>query len=86
MRTKEYQAAVDSFDKALEMAKVQGDKAAESAIRKAIEDVNKKIVQSIKEGENEEQQGQEVDGAEEQEVKGDQPATTQEAEEIGTGK
>jgi hypothetical protein len=48
VKSKDYQAAVDSFEKALEMSKAQGDKAAEQAIRKAIEDVNKKIVDDIK--------------------------------------
>ena len=72
VRTKDYQAAVDSFDKALEMAKVQGDKAAESAIRKAIEDVNKKIVDSIKEGDADDKPDRIQEEEEpEQEVKGD---------------
>ncbi|KAK2191054.1 hypothetical protein NP493_60g01047 [Ridgeia piscesae] len=38
------QAALDQFENSLDMAKVQGDKAAEFAIKKAIEDINSKIV------------------------------------------
>ena len=45
----ELQAALDSFERALDMAKVQGDEAAEAAIKKAIDDVNAKIVRDIKE-------------------------------------
>ncbi|XP_070570632.1 outer dynein arm-docking complex subunit 4-like isoform X4 [Ptychodera flava] len=59
------QAAIDSFERSLEMAKLQGDEAAEQAIVKAIEDVNDKIVKGIKEGEEGEEKGDEekpVDG------------------------
>ena len=45
----DYQEALDSFEKALDMARLQNDKQAESAIKKALEDVNKKIVKGIKE-------------------------------------
>lgn len=46
----DYQAALGSFEAALDMAKVQRDEAGEAAIKKAIDDVNSKIVHSIKEG------------------------------------
>jgi hypothetical protein len=52
----EYQAALGSFESALDMAKAQRDTAAEGAIKKAIDDVNKKIVQELK---KEEQKGDE---------------------------
>ncbi|ELU16005.1 hypothetical protein CAPTEDRAFT_154109 [Capitella teleta] len=45
----ELQEALDSFEKSLDMAKVQGDSAAEGAIKKALEDVNNRIVSGIKE-------------------------------------
>lgn len=52
VKSRDYQAALDSFGKALEMANYQNDSAAEVAIRRAIEDVNQKIVAEIKEGKN----------------------------------
>jgi hypothetical protein len=45
----ELQEALDSFEKALDMAKLQSDSAAEAAIKKAIEDVNHRIVTGIRE-------------------------------------
>ena len=44
----EYKLAIQSFENALDMAMVQGDSAAESAIKKAIQEVNGKIVQELK--------------------------------------
>lgn len=44
----ELQDALDSFEKSLDMAKVQGDTAAEAAIKKALEDVNHQIVHGVK--------------------------------------
>lgn len=40
----EYQAASDSFERSLEMARRQHDVQAEQAIQKALEEVNDKIV------------------------------------------
>jgi len=40
VKLKELQAASESFDRALELAKSQQDRAAESAIRRAIDDIN----------------------------------------------
>lgn len=55
VKLNDLQAALDSFEKALEMAKVQDDRAAEKAIKKAIEDVNSKIVKGMKDkGEDDE--------------------------------
>jgi len=45
------QAALEAFEKSLEMAKLQEDKKAENAIKKAIKEVNQKIVKSMKDGE-----------------------------------
>ena len=42
------QSALDQFEKSLEMARTQKDGAAESAIRKAIEEVNGRIVNGVK--------------------------------------
>ena len=55
------QSALGSFEKALDMAQVQGDKAAETAIKRAVEDVNNKIVKGIKgeDGDEEEEQEEE---------------------------
>ncbi|KAL4217492.1 hypothetical protein ACF0H5_023941 [Mactra antiquata] len=47
----DYQAAADSFEKALELARRQNDDAAEQAITKALDEVNEKIVKGVKEGE-----------------------------------
>ncbi|XP_072032097.1 outer dynein arm-docking complex subunit 4-like isoform X3 [Amphiura filiformis] len=44
------QDAIESFERALEMAKVQGDEPAQKAISKALEELNQKIVQGIKDG------------------------------------
>lgn len=52
----DYQAATESFERSLEMAKVQGDTAAETAIKKALEDVNERIVKGLK-GDDEEGYG-----------------------------
>ena len=51
----ELQEALDSFEKSLDMAKVQGDTAAEAAIKKALEDVNNRIVRGVQEGDEEEE-------------------------------
>ena len=52
------QAALDQFENSLDMAKVQGDKAAESAIKKAIEDINSRIVGGSTEEETQQQSGE----------------------------
>ena len=46
----DYTAALDYFEKSLDMAKVQNDKMAEKAIKHAMEDANRKIVKAIKDG------------------------------------
>ena len=46
----DYQAAADSFEKSLELARRQNDTAAEDAIRRALNEVNEKIVKGVKEG------------------------------------
>ena len=40
VKLKELEAASESFDRALQLAKSQRDKAAENAIRRAIDDIN----------------------------------------------
>jgi hypothetical protein len=42
--------ALDNFNRALELAKTQSDKAAESAIRRAIDDVNNTIDKQVRRG------------------------------------
>ncbi|XP_052806626.1 outer dynein arm-docking complex subunit 4-like [Mya arenaria] len=54
VKLEEYSAGAATFEKALELAKAQGDKAAESAISRAIEDLNTKIIiEQVKQAENE---------------------------------
>ncbi|KAL3855274.1 hypothetical protein ACJMK2_014490 [Sinanodonta woodiana] len=50
----DYQAAADSFEKSLEMAKKQEDKDAENAIKRALEEVNARIVKGVKDDDDEE--------------------------------
>ncbi len=50
MKLGDLQDAIESFERALEMAKVQGDEPAQKAISKALEELNQKIVQGIKDG------------------------------------
>ena len=44
----EHNQALDTFEKASEMASLQGDKAAQGAIKKAMDDVKSKIVKNAK--------------------------------------
>ena len=55
MKLEEYQSALDSFENALEMARLQDEKKAEQAIKTAINDVNSKIVKGMKEGEDDDE-------------------------------
>lgn len=48
VKLKDYSGAVDSFERTLDLAKVMGDETAESAIKSALNDVNKKIAQVIR--------------------------------------
>ncbi|KAL5006143.1 hypothetical protein ScPMuIL_017301 [Solemya velum] len=50
------QAAADSFEKSLVMAKEQSDTAAEQAIQRALSDVNDKIVQGVKDGDDKDEE------------------------------
>ncbi|XP_050406246.1 outer dynein arm-docking complex subunit 4 [Patella vulgata] len=61
VKLNELQSALESFEKALDLAKLQGDKAAESAIQKAIIDVNKRIAREVKEKENQEETNPETE-------------------------
>lgn len=45
MKLCEYESAIVSFKQSLEMAKTQGDVAAEKAITKALDDVNNRFVE-----------------------------------------
>ena len=54
----EYQAASDSFERSLEMARRQHDAAAEKAIQKALEEVNEKIVRGERGDEDKDEEGQ----------------------------
>ena len=44
MKLDDFEAALESFSKAFDLAHAQGDRAAEAAIRKAIQDVKASIV------------------------------------------
>lgn len=55
MKLGDFQAALDQFENSLDMAKVQGDKAAESAIKKAIDDINSRIVGGVNEDKQQEE-------------------------------
>jgi len=43
VKLKELEAASESFDRALQLAKSQQDRAAENAIRRAIDDINSTV-------------------------------------------
>lgn len=55
----ELQQGLEQFETSLDLARAQDDDAAETAIKKAMEDVNNKIVKGLKEDEGEQQQGDE---------------------------
>ncbi|XP_063954060.1 outer dynein arm-docking complex subunit 4-like isoform X4 [Lytechinus pictus] len=87
------QEAIDSFERSLDMAKVQGDEPAQKAIASALEDLNEKIVQGIKEkeaegdilqeeqgGEKETQEEKVVDEAKEEEQQQSRPDDDEEFE------
>ncbi|KAK3082593.1 hypothetical protein FSP39_000037 [Pinctada imbricata] len=52
VKLNDLQAACDSFERSLELAKRLGDRAAEDAITKALQEVNNKIVKGVKEGDD----------------------------------
>ena len=52
----ELQAAASSFEESLEIAKALGDNVAEHAIRKALDEVNQKIVRGEDDDEEDEEQ------------------------------
>ena len=52
MKLKNFQSALEYFERSLDMAKLQGDKLAEKAIKHAMEDANRKILKSQKGEEN----------------------------------
>lgn len=45
-KKQQYNSAVDSFERALDFAKLQEDDDAENAIKKALKEVNEKIAQN----------------------------------------
>lgn len=49
------QAAAESFERSLDMAKKTNDSAAENAIKRALEEVNDKIVRGVKDGDEQEE-------------------------------
>lgn len=51
------QAALQTFEKALELAKILEDEAAEKAISKTINDINDRIAQGVKSGDDKEETG-----------------------------
>jgi len=58
----EHSEALQSFESAMDMAKLQGDSAAETAIKKAINDCNTRIAQQLKE-DSERESNKEKEGA-----------------------
>ncbi|XP_070187782.1 filaggrin-like isoform X3 [Littorina saxatilis] len=50
VKCQELQAAADSFDRALEIAEELKDSSAQTAIKKALEEVNNRIVQGVQDG------------------------------------
>ena len=64
MKLGEYQAASDSFERALEMARRQQDTQAEQAIQKALEEVNDRIVRGEQgdEDKDEDETGEQLTG------------------------
>ncbi|XP_039274480.1 outer dynein arm-docking complex subunit 4-like isoform X2 [Styela clava] len=65
VKLEQYEAAVESFEQSLEMAKLQGDDAAEQAIMKALTDVRERITKKKEESGVEEKS----DGQSEEEIK-----------------
>ncbi|KAK2150784.1 hypothetical protein LSH36_389g01003 [Paralvinella palmiformis] len=55
-KLQEFEAALSSFEKALDMAHLQDDASAEAAIKRAIQDINGKIVQGLKSGQKTEEE------------------------------
>lgn len=74
MKLGDLQEAIESFERSLEMAKVQGDEPAQSAISKALEELNERIVQGLKErekkdgDEKEDEKDKDGDGEKEKET------------------
>ena len=50
MKLKELEVASESFDRALQLAKSQEDRAAENAIRRAIDDINSTLAKRAHRG------------------------------------
>ncbi|XP_064643391.1 outer dynein arm-docking complex subunit 4-like isoform X2 [Lineus longissimus] len=74
VKLQEYQHALESFEKALELARSQRDDGAESAIKRAIDDVNNKLLKEIKDKEG--------GVSEEQEEEAEEKAKTPEPEPV----
>jgi hypothetical protein len=49
VKLNELNEALDAFNRALELAKLQSDRAAESAVRRAIDDINNTIAKQTRE-------------------------------------
>lgn len=77
----ELQDALQSFEKALELAKILEDDAAENAISKAVNDVNDRIAKGVKSGKENVEQEEEQEGSKEPESKavGDEESNDVEA-------
>ena len=48
VKLSELEIALDAFGRALELAKLQSDRAAESAVRRAIDDINNTIIKQTR--------------------------------------
>ncbi|XP_046329554.2 outer dynein arm-docking complex subunit 4-like [Haliotis rufescens] len=87
VKLSDLQGALVSFEKAMDLAMVQDDRSAEVAIKKAIDEVNNKIVQSLKAekegGASQEKTGEET-GEEQDDNQDDNMDDNKAAEEGGT--
>jgi len=72
----EHSEALQSFESALDMAKLQGDSAAETAIKKAINDCNARIAQQLKEDAEKEESSEKEGAGEEKAVDSAEPEPT----------
>ncbi|XP_071101077.1 outer dynein arm-docking complex subunit 4-like [Haliotis cracherodii] len=86
VKCNEFQAAADSFERALEMAEAQQDSAAEQAIKKALEDVNDKIVRGVKDEPDEDADERQRKNSQDKEMGTDNDVDANESETTGTKK
>ena len=76
------QDAIESFERAHEMATVQGDEPAQRAIAKALEELNRKIVQGIREGDSKRAEEEAGEKQEEKEEAKEEEKEAQKVDEV----